>query len=300
MPIGAIAASRVLSPLLILVLCAVAGFATFLALPGRREAAIAKVGGAMVLVVFVILGALLAHYASGYGHGGMGIYFWIFSLLAVFSAFRVVTHRKPVYSALYFVLTVMASAGLFVLMWAEFMAAALVVIYAGAILVTYVFVIMLASQAAAPESKGGRVMLDTADYDTNSRDPLVAAVIGFALMGVLLFVIFDKADGAIPSTVTPPAVTANYDSSVQALGGYLMQDQLVNLELAGLILTIAMVGAIVIARRRIIMTDGVSEMVETPATDSISALPFSNTYDDPHAIPVYGTDNPAAKAYPET
>src|SRR4051812_16192992 len=107
MPLGAIAASRVLSPLLILVLCAVAGFATFLALPGRREAAIAKAGGAMGLVIFVILGALLAHYARGYGHGGMGIYFWIFSLLAVFSAFRVITHRKPVYSALYFVLTVM-------------------------------------------------------------------------------------------------------------------------------------------------------------------------------------------------
>ncbi len=62
---------------------------------------------------------------------------------------RVVTHPAPVYSALYFILTVFASAGLFVLLSAGFMAAALVLIYAGAILITYVFVIMLASQASA-------------------------------------------------------------------------------------------------------------------------------------------------------
>ena len=69
-------------------------------------------------------------------------------------AIRVVTHPKPVYSALYFVLTVFASAGLFVLLWAEFMAAALVLIYAGAILVTYVFVIMLAAEAPPPGAAG--------------------------------------------------------------------------------------------------------------------------------------------------
>ena len=83
----------------------------------------------------------------------MGVYFWIFSAIALVGAVRVVTHPRPVYSALYFVLTVFATAGLFVLLWAEFMAAALVLIYAGAILVTYVFVIML---AAAVDAAAGR------------------------------------------------------------------------------------------------------------------------------------------------
>jgi NADH-quinone oxidoreductase subunit J len=309
MPIAPLAASAALPaattaeplhPLLIAVLCAVAGIATWLALPGRRETAIGKLAGLIILIAFVLLGALLAHYAQGYGHGGMGPYFWIFSGLAIFGAFRVITHRRPVYSALYFVLTVMASAGLFVLMWAEFMAAALVVIYAGAILVTYVFVIMLAAQAqAAPGTGETRPLSPVSDYDGVSRDPLVASVIGFALMAVLLFAIFDKAQGAIPSTVTPPAVSAPYDGSVQALGRFLMTDQLVNLELAGLLLTIAMMGAIVIARRRIVMSHGVSELVETPEPEMISNLPPEVTYDNPRSIPVFGTDNPAVKVYPE-
>src|SRR5205814_6143098 len=119
-----------------------------------------------------------------------------------------------------FVLTVMASAGLFILLWAEFMAAALVVIYAGAILVTYVFVIMLAQQAQAPTE--ARPMAGLADYDNVSREPIVAAAIGFALMGVLLFVIFDKADG-IQRPTNPPnvAVDGPYQGTTQQLGQYL-------------------------------------------------------------------------------
>src|SRR6185503_7620582 len=99
------------------------------------------------------------------------IYFWIFSAIALLGALRVVTHPRPVYAALYFVLTVFATAGLFILLWAEFMAAALVLIYAGAILVTYVFVIMLAAQPAedgAPVSGSARAAL--AEYDAVSRE----------------------------------------------------------------------------------------------------------------------------------
>jgi NADH-quinone oxidoreductase subunit J len=293
-------ARQPLHPLLIVVLCAVAGVATWLALPGQRKIAIARICGLVILIAFVILAAMLVHYAQGYGHGGMGVYFWIFSGIAIFGAFRVITHPRPVYSALYFVLTVMASAGLFVLMWAEFMAAALVVIYAGAILVTYVFVIMLAAHAqTGPATAQARPLSPVADYDRVSRDPLVASLIGFALMAVLLFAIFDKAQGAIPPTVTPPPVSTQFDGTVQALGRYLMTDQLVNLELAGLILTIAMVGAIVIARRRIVMSHGVQELVETPEPEVISKLPPEMTYDDPRSIPVFGTNNPAVKVYPE-
>lgn len=288
-----------LSPVLIIILCAIAGIGTVLTLPGRREAVLGKIGGLIALVAFVIFGALLAHYAQGYGHGGMGAYFWIFSLLAIFGAFRVVTHRRPVYSALYFVLTVMASAGLFVLMWAEFMAAALVVIYAGAILVTYVFVIMLASQALIPHTEASHRYDVVTNYDTNSRDPIIASIIGFVLMAVTLFVIFDKSHEAVAPGVTAPAMDAKFDPSVQALGQYLMTDQLVNLELAGLILTIAMVGAIIIARRRIVTTEKGRELVETPMVDAISGLPRENIYDDPHAIPVYGTTDSSVKVYPE-
>src|SRR3954451_19517067 len=147
-PLSALLAQSVpISPLVILVLCVVAGVGTVLLLPSRREASFRNIGAVVLLAAGLILVALMVRMTAGQAQGGMGPYFWIFSAISIIGAIRVITPPKPVYSALYFVLTVFASAGLFLLMWAEFMAAALVLIYAGAILVTYVFVIMLAAEA---------------------------------------------------------------------------------------------------------------------------------------------------------
>lgn len=316
----AAASGSVLSPTLILILCLVAGVGTVLLLPGRREGPIVKIGGAVILGAALVLFAMLVRYAAGHG-GGMGVYFWVFSAIALIGALRVVTHPRPVYSALYFVLTVFATAGLFILLWAEFMAAALVLIYAGAILVTYVFVIMLAA-SAAPTGEGaegvstpadangsanddgpGR-MAGLAEYDLVSREPVVAAAVGFALMGVLLFVIFDRAAAAdvtarhapTPTVVQSDtlAVTPAETGTVESLGMYLFQNQTVNLELAGLLLTLGMIGAIMIARRRIPRLGR-----ETPAEQRVMTAPATPINDDPHSIPVYGTTNPRQKAYPE-
>ncbi|MDB5333813.1 MAG: nuoJ [Phycisphaerales bacterium] len=277
------------NPLLILVLCVVAGVGTVLLLPARRDVAFRKVGGSLVVAALLIFTALLARSKFSIG---MGIYFWIFAAVALGGAVRVITHPRPVYAALYFVLTVFASAGLFVLLDAEFMAAALVLIYAGAILITYVFVIMLASEARSPEATASHV----ADYDTTSREPIVAATVGFALMGVLLFVIFDRGH----ELTVPPQITTdnteinNTQGATQKLGVYLFQHQSVNLELAGLLLTVSMVGAIVIARKKVLV-------VELPhGRPPVTVAPATPIDDNPYSIPVFGTDNPRQKAYPET
>jgi NADH-quinone oxidoreductase subunit J len=302
----------ILSPVLILILCLVAGVGTVLLLPGRREGPIVKMGGAVILGAALVLVAMLVRYAAGHG-GGMGVYFWVFSAVALVGALRVVTHPRPVYSALYFVLTVFATAGLFILLWAEFMAAALVLIYAGAILVTYVFVIMLAASAAptggGPEgvstpgdangSGDGQTRLaGLAEYDLMSREPVVAAAVGFALMGILLFVIFDRAaaaDVTARHAASAAAVAgARETGTVESLGMYLFQSQAVNLELAGLLLTLGMIGAIMIARRRIPRLGPA-----TPAEQRVMTAPMTPINDDPHSIPVYGTTNPRQKAYPE-
>jgi NADH-quinone oxidoreductase subunit J len=313
-------AASVLHPVAILVLCLIAGIGTILLLPGRREAPIRTMGGLILLGVLIIFVALLVRQA-GHWSGGE-IYFWVFSAIALIGAIRVITHQRPVYSALYFVLAVVASAGLFVLMWAEFMAAALVLIYAGAILVTYVFVIMLAQQAGT----AGTVDGGGAEYDITSREPVVACAIGFGLMGVLLFLIFDKAEGiepagrsamtrpmlasASPATATVPVISSAPaeigrigptipPTPVQELGEYLFSTQVLTLEIAGLILTISMVGAIVIARTRAAAIGS-----EAPGLGGIGDMTMPGTPtdpdDNPHSIPVYGTKNPAAKAYPET
>ena len=79
---------------------------------------------------------------------------------------------------------------------------------------------------------------------------------------------------------------------------YLFTNQLINLELAGLILTIAMVGAIVISRRRITDPRITGQQFEQPG--EVILGPATPIDDDPHSIPVYGTTNPRQKAYPET
>lgn len=272
----AVADAQAISPLLIVVLCAVAGVGTVLMLPSRREGAYRKIGGAVVLLAAVIFGATLVHLTAG-ANDPMGLYFWIFGAIAIFGALRVVTHRRPVYSALYFILTVFASAGLFVLLWAEFMAAALVLIYAGAIMVTYVFVIMLASQAGGGELSEGEMQ---------SREPVASCALGFGMMALLLYVIFDRA----PVALAPVATPVTEDLTVRGLARYLFANQLVNLELAGVLLTMAMVGAITIARRRLWSAE---------PSDQMAGQGTVIGDDDPHNIPVMGTTDPRQKAYPE-
>jgi NADH-quinone oxidoreductase subunit J len=287
-------ASFPISPVVILSLCVVAGVGTVLLLPGRRETPIRAIGGIVLMTVGLIFAAMLVRWTAGHPRGGMGVYFWLFSAIALVAAVRVITHSRPVYSALYFVLTVFATAGLFLLLWAEFMAAALVLIYAGAILVTYVFVIMLAAEATSPDTdlKGGGAVAGIAEHDALSREPLAACAVGFALMGVLLFVIFDKWDGTGVNE-TPDTIVGG---TTRQLGEYLFNNQVVSLELAGLILTIAMVGAIMIARKRVIVVD--DQLMEMkPETVTGPATPVD---DNPHSIPVEGTLNPRQKAYPET
>lgn len=309
-PLGA----GVFTPLAILVLCAVAGMGTILMLPGRREASWHKIGGIILLTALLIMAALAVRQAHGFGIAD--VYFWLFSAIAVASAVRVISHTKPVYSALYFVLTVVASAGLFVLLWAEFMAAALILIYAGAILVTYVFVIMLAAQARSGSMSEAQ---EGAEYDRVSREPLLASAAGFLLMGVVLFVIFEKGHGLTRGEAQPrklsaaaagdvPVMTAAPvreviapPSGVRELGDYLFREQLVTLELAGLLLTVAMVGAIVIARRQTIAQGAVAGQISAdypPPADRVDAM-ATPINDNPHSIPVSGTRNHQVKAYPE-
>jgi NADH-quinone oxidoreductase subunit J len=293
LPLSAQIDLSILPPMVILLLCAAAGVGTVLLLPGPRQSP--KLGSVAVAIAGIALGLIVLRASTGHVGTDTGPYFWIFAAIALIGALRVITHPRPVYSALYFVLTVFASAGLFVLMYAEFMAAALVLIYAGAILITYVFVIMLAASA---QTTGNAPLAGLAECDTVSREPFSAACVGFALMGVLLFVIFDRTEGITPPLPTVTATAGmpeeQVHGSTQSIGVYLFQQQTVNLELAGLILTVAMVGAIMIARKRVASIDDNFE----PSAEMISAT-STPVDDDPKSIPVYGTTNPKQKAFPQ-
>jgi NADH-quinone oxidoreductase subunit J len=103
--------------------------------------------------------------------------FWAFSAIGIVSGALLVTQHNPARAALSFALVVLSTCGLFLLLAAPFLMAATTIIYAGAIIVTFLFVIMLAQQVGL------------SDADDRSREPLLATVTGFALLGSLLFIL---------------------------------------------------------------------------------------------------------------
>jgi len=181
------------------------------------------------------------------------IFFHLFGIAAILAAARVITHPKPVYSAIYFVVVVIAVAALLVLQNAEFLAVALVLIYAGAILVTYLFVIMLAQQPGSPI------------YDRRSREPFLAVVVGFILMALIAGRAGELPTRAAEKTVLAdgeriPASTASLlPSNTMAIGAAVTTQYVVALELAGVLLLVSMVGAIALSRKRI-----TSDVVRSP------------------------------------
>lgn len=216
-------------------------------------------------------------------------YYYIFSFIAIAGAVRVITHTKPVFAALWFIMVVLASAGLFIVLSAEFMAFAMVIIYGGAIVVTYMFVIMLAAHSGDPQRQA-----DAPEYDRIAREPLAAVFTGFLLLAVLLAVAFPvglmepneqaagAADGKIIETIltdrSPPRlaeqfgaaidtaelklVEAAFDgasdrlTNVERIGLDLFRSHPLGLELAGVVLLVALIGAVVIARTHVAEEEG--------------------------------------------
>lgn len=170
----------ILNPIILYAGLALGAIGVAIAMPRRGTnpqiigALIAGAGIGAVMIALAVIG-----FRSG--EGIANIFFYVFALIGLGSALRVITHQRPVYAALYFVLTILSSAGLFLLLAAEFMTFALVIIYAGAILITYLFVIMLATQAPTEEAVEA-----LSEYDAQSREPIVSTVVGFALLAALV------------------------------------------------------------------------------------------------------------------
>jgi NADH-quinone oxidoreductase subunit J len=283
---------------------------------GRTGLGAGTIGGLGAILGIGALGYLMM--VAGEAIGGPdaeerpGMLYLLFSAIAVIGAVRMISTTRPVYSALYFVLVVLSSAALFLLLAAEFMAFALIIVYAGAILITYLFVLMLAQQSPDPDHPEGR-----SEYDLNPREPFAGAFVGFLMLALLASMIFNGA-GSLPSPPTPleqreqavaelaamprrireylpdevgeddtigwpdeaspvaldeegePVLrytTAEGDrrvaalapealpENVQAVGLGLVKDFPVSLELAGVILLMAMFGAVILARRQIELTE---------------------------------------------
>ena len=162
--------------------------------------------------------------------------FYLFAAILVASAVMVVTSRNPVHSVLYLILAFFNAAALFLLAGAEFLAMILVIVYVGAVAVLFLFVVMMLDIDFSQLREGFQ------------RYAPFGAVVGGILFLELLLVIgaWSCAPDVADLRLAPVPLDA---SNTEALGRILYTDHIYLFQLAGLILLVAMIGAIVLTLR---------------------------------------------------
>ncbi|WP_417259198.1 NADH-quinone oxidoreductase subunit J [Celeribacter sp.] len=162
--------------------------------------------------------------------------FYCFAILMLTGALFTVVARNPVHSVLWLILTFLSASGLFVLLGAEFVAMLLVIVYVGAVMVLFLFVVMMLDVDFAELKAGMARYLPFA---------LLMAIVVLLQFGIA-FGDWHAAEGAqaLRGAVTPEDV-----HNTAALGQLMYDDYLMLFQLAGLILLVAMIGAIVLTLR---------------------------------------------------
>ena len=167
--------------------------------------------------------------------------FYTLSVLILGFAVLVVSARHTVHSVLFLVANFLFVAALYVVLEAEFMAVIQILVYAGGIVVLYLFVVMLVNLKRPPEIY---------------FDPRRAARLGLLLAGAVLFelvaiVVYSAASPPSPVEAVATAVSPVSGGNVEQLGLLLYTDYLIPFEVASILLLVAMVGAIVLAKREL-------------------------------------------------
>ncbi len=166
-----------------------------------------------------------------------GIAFYILSFVAVTAAFLVIASRNPVRSVMWLILTFFTTAGLFVLIGAEYLAMLLVVVYVGAVAVLFLFVVMMLDVDFVALKQGFLQYLP------------VGALISLALLAEMILVGVSwqsvQAERAGPET----SIAAEAQKNAEQIGAVMYTDYVFFFQLAGIILLVAMIGAIVLTLR---------------------------------------------------
>jgi NADH-quinone oxidoreductase subunit J len=162
--------------------------------------------------------------------------FYFFAAVLVFAALRVITARNPVHAALFLVLAFFTSAGIWVLLQAEFLAITLVLVYVGAVMVLFLFVVMMLDINIARLREGFWSYL-----------PL-GALVAFLLVAEMVLVLVSRYTG-LADMPSPPPLPADY-SNTKELGRLLYTEYVYPFEIAAVILLVAIVAAIALTLRR--------------------------------------------------
>lgn len=161
-------------------------------------------------------------------------FFYLLAVMAIVSAIAVITRRNPVHAALALIVTLLSLAGFYLMLYAPFVAGVQIVLYAGGVMVLFLFVIMLVN-----------LEQNIREYQFN-KQWVVGTVAALALGALLLFVyqrghdIFPRDFAALPET-----------QNTQQVGLMLYGNYMLPFEVASLLLLVAIVGAVVMAKKRI-------------------------------------------------
>ncbi|HUO32673.1 MAG TPA: NADH-quinone oxidoreductase subunit J [Bryobacteraceae bacterium] len=166
------------------------------------------------------------------------VFFYSFAAMVLGGAILTITRRNAVHSAMFLIVSLMGVAGLYLLQQAEFLFAVQIVLYIGGIMVLFLFVIML-------------VNLDQAAKEKQFNGQWWIALICVAVVGVQIFWFLSKGGAAFriaqPGVLPPPAALGN----TEQLADVLFTDYLLPFEIASLLLLVAVVGSVVMAKKRI-------------------------------------------------
>ncbi len=167
--------------------------------------------------------------------------FYFFAGLAVVSAVLVVTRRNAVHSAIFLITALLATAGIFLQLQAQFLFAVQIILYVGGIMVLFIFVIML-------------VNLDVALHQVQFNRQWWLALLLALVLGAqfcLAFYVARKSEPGRDILGFPPAVTARLEPNTELVGQSLFRNYMLPFEIASILLLVAMIGAVVMAKRKV-------------------------------------------------
>lgn len=159
------------------------------------------------------------------------IVFFVLAAVAIFGALSLILQREPIHSALSLIVVMVALAGLYLLLGAEFVAAVQIIVYGGAIMVLFVFVIMLLNAGEEERTNFSKLA-------TFAGIPLALALAG------LIAAALTRSTGSLPATASHGALT-----STKTLSMLLFKDFALPFELTSFLILVAILGAIVLAQR---------------------------------------------------
>ena len=161
-------------------------------------------------------------------------FFYALSGIAILSGVLVITRKNPVHSALALILTLLSLAGLYLMLYAPFVAGVQVILYVGGIMVLFLFVIML-------------VNLERSQKEDAYNQQWIAGVLAAVALGALFVSIYVKGKTLFVRPVVPLPEATN----TQMVGQMLYSNYMFPFEIASLLLLVAIIGAVVMAKKRI-------------------------------------------------